>query len=102
MVHVILGRREAPMPRTRRQKISATIAPENQAFLKSLIKRRKAATLSEAMDHAIGLARRVYTREKLAAETEAYFASLAGATLEEENRLGELLADEAGLVNFDE
>jgi len=90
------------MPRAKRQKISTTIAPENQAFLRSLIKRRKASTLSEAMDQAIAIARRVYTREKLETETEAYFASLSSEALEEENRLGEALAHAAGQVNFDE
>ena len=90
------------MPRAKRQKISTTIAPENQAFLKSLIKGRKASTLSEAVDKAIAIARRVYSRERLEAETEAYFASLSPEALEEENRLGEVLAYEAGKVNFDE
>ena len=90
------------MPRLKRQKISTTIAPENQAFLKSLIKRRKASSLSEAVDQAIAIARRVYSREKLEAETEAYFASLSPEALEEENRLGEALAYETGKVNFDE
>jgi uncharacterized iron-regulated protein len=90
------------MPRPRRQKISTTIAPENQAFLKSLIKRRKASTLSEAVDRAIAIARRADSRERLEAATEAYFASLSPEALTEENRLGEALADEAGKVNFDE
>jgi len=88
--------------RYNRQKISTTIAPENEAFLKSLIKRGKAATLAEAVDRAIAVARRVESRERLEAATEAYFASLSPEALEEENRLGEALGYEAGLVNFDE
>ncbi len=88
--------------RSNRQKISTTIAPENEAFLKSLIKRGKAATLAEAVDRAIAVARRVESRERLEAATEAYFASLSPEALEEENRLGEALGYEAGLVNFDE
>ena len=36
--------------RRNRQKISTTIAPENAAFLKTMLKRGKAATLAEAMD----------------------------------------------------
>ena len=88
--------------RTRRQKLSTTIAPQNEAFLKSLIKRGKAATLAEAVDCAIAVARRAESRERLEAATEAYFASLSPEALEEENRLGEALGYEAGLVNFDE
>ncbi len=88
--------------RYNRQKISTTIAPENEAFLKSLIKRGKAATLAEAVDRAIAVARRAESRERLEAATEAYFASLSPEALEEENRLGEALGYEAGLVNFDE
>jgi len=88
--------------RAHRQKISTTIAPENEAFLKSLIKRGKASTLAEAVDRAVAVARRAESRERLEAATEAYFASLSPEALEEENRLGEALEYEAGLVNFDE
>jgi uncharacterized iron-regulated protein len=88
--------------RANRQKISTTIAPENEAFLRSLIKRGKANTLAEAVDRAITVARRAESRERLEAATEAYFASLSPEALEEENRLGEALAYESGRVNFDE
>ncbi len=88
--------------RSNRQKISTTIAAENEAFLKSLIKSGKAATLAEAVDRVVGVARRMEARERLEAATEAYFASLSPEALEEENRLGEALAHEAGKVNFDE
>jgi hypothetical protein len=95
--------RRLPMPaRMRRPKISTTIAPENRDFLKSLIKRGKAASLAEAVDSSIDIARRAESRERLEAATEAYFASLSPEALEEENRLGEALAYEAGRVNFDE
>lgn len=90
------------MPRTNRQKISTTIAPENSAYLKSLIKRGKAATLAEAVDRSIAVARRAESRRRLEAATEAYFASLSPEALDEENRLAEALAYEAGRVNFDE
>jgi urease accessory protein UreF len=90
------------MARANRQKISTTIAPENAAFLKSLLKRGKAVTLAEAMDRAISVARRAEARERLEAATEAYFASLSPEAREEENRLGEALAYEADHVNFAE
>jgi hypothetical protein len=90
------------MARVNRQKISTTIAPENAAFLKSLVKRGKAVTLAEAVDRAISVARRAEARERLEAATEAYFAALPPEALEEENRLGEALAYETDHVNFDE
>jgi len=88
--------------RNNRRKISTTIAPENDAFLKSLIRRGKAATLAEAVDRAVSVARRAEARTRLEAATEAYFASMSPEEQEEENRLGEALAYEAGQVNYDE
>ncbi len=87
--------------RTNRQKISTTIAPENEAFLKSLIKRGKATTLAEAVDRAIAVARRAETRKRLEEATEAYYASLSGEALKEEQQLEEALAYEASQVDFD-
>ncbi len=64
--------------RRRRQKISTTIAPENQAFLQSLIKRGKASSLADAVDRAVTVARRADARKKLEDATVAYYASLSG------------------------
>jgi hypothetical protein len=91
-----------PARRRNRQKISTTIAPENAAFLRSMLKRGKADTLAEAIDRALSVARKAEARARLEAATEAYFDSLSPEALEEENRLGEALAEEAGHVNFDE
>ena len=88
--------------RSRRQKISTTIAPENSAYLKSLIRSGKASTLSEAVDRTVSFARRAEARRRLEAATTAYFDSLSGEDLADENRLGAALADESGRVNFDE
>lgn len=88
--------------RHRRQKISTTVAPENGAFLKSLIRRGKASNMAEAMDCAVSIARRAENRARLEAATEAYFASLSPEERSEESRLSEALDYEAGLVNFDE
>jgi folate-dependent phosphoribosylglycinamide formyltransferase PurN len=85
-----------------RKKISTTIASDNAAFLKSLLKRGQAGTLAEAIDKVISEARRAEARERLEAATEAYFASLSEEALQEENELGAALAHEAGQVNFDE
>jgi hypothetical protein len=88
--------------RASRQKISTTIAAENAAFLRSMMKRGKAESLAEAVDAVIALARRAEARARLEAATEAYYASLSAKDLEEENELGEALAHEAAKVNFDE
>jgi hypothetical protein len=87
--------------RTRRPKLSTTIAPENQAFLKSLVKRGKAANISEAVDRAVSLARRAEARRKLEVETEAYYASLSGEALREEQELEKALSHAASQVDFD-
>lgn len=88
--------------RRKRQKISTTVAPENGAFLKSLIRRGKASNMAEAVDRALATARRAENRARLEAATEAYFASLSPEEREEDRRLSEALDYEAGLVNFDE
>lgn len=87
--------------RARRPKLSTTIAPENQAFLKSLVKRGKAANISEAVDRALSLARRAEARRKLEAESEAYYASLSGDALREEQELENALSHAASQVDFD-
>jgi hypothetical protein len=46
--------------------------------------------------------RKKRTWNKLEKATAAYFASLSGEALEEENRLGAALSDAASRVNFDE
>jgi hypothetical protein len=87
--------------RNRRQKISTTIAPENQAFLKSLIKRGQAATLAEAVDRSIAVARRAESRRRLEAATVAYYASLSGEALDEEKKLELAAGSASSLVDFD-
>jgi hypothetical protein len=46
--------------------------------------------------------RKKRTWSQLEKATTAYFASLSGEALEEENRLGAALAEETSQVNFDE
>ena len=78
--------------RVRRPKLSTTIAPENRAFLQSLVKRGKAANLSEAVDRAVSIARRADARRRLEDATTAYYASLSGAALKEEQDLERAVA----------
>jgi hypothetical protein len=87
--------------RTRRPKLSTTIAPENQAFLKSLVKRGKAANLADAIDRTVSAARRAEARRKLAAASEVYYASLSGDALREEQELEKALSNATSQVDFD-
>lgn len=89
------------MARNNRKKISTTIAAENQAFLKSLIRRGKAATLAEAVDRAVSIARRAERRRQLEAKTAAYYASLSGERLREEQELERAVAHTSSRVNYD-
>jgi hypothetical protein len=88
--------------RAARKKISTTIAAENAAFLNAMLKRGKADSLAEAVDHVIALARQAEARERLEAATEKYFNSLSEEDAADENRLGAALAYESSKVNFDE
>ena len=87
--------------RLRRPKISTTIAPENQAFLQSLVKRGKAANLSEAVDRAVSIARRAEARHRLEDATRAYYESLSGEALKEERKLERAVAHASSQVDFD-
>jgi len=88
--------------RANRRKISTTVAPETDAFLKSLVRRGKAANLAQAVDRAVAVARRAESRKKLEAATAAYYESLSQEDIAEDSSLGLALAHESGKVNFDE
>jgi hypothetical protein len=85
----------------RREKISTTIAPENQAYLRSLIKRGKVSSLGEAVDRVVTLARRSAARKKIEEATTAYYASLSGDALKQEQKLEEAVGSVASHVDFD-
>lgn len=87
--------------RQRRQKISTTIAPENGAFLRSLVKRGKAHNLADAVDRVVTGARRAEVRKKIEQEMAAYYASLSGTALKEEQKLERAVGHAALQVDFD-
>jgi hypothetical protein len=84
-----------------RRKISTTVAPETDAFLKSLVRRGKAANLAEAVDRVVAMARRAESRRRLEAATAAYYDSLSGQQLKEENDLELAVAHASSLVDYD-
>ena len=85
----------------RRRKISTTVAPETATFLAALIRHGKAASLAEAVDQAVGVARNAEAREKLEAATQAYYDSLSEDDMKAENELGLEMAAAAALVDPD-
>jgi hypothetical protein len=87
--------------RNRRPKLSTTIAPENRAFLKSLIKRGKAANLAEAVDSLVTEARRAENRRRLDEATAAFYAALSGGALKAEQELELAVGSAASRVDFD-
>jgi hypothetical protein len=87
--------------RKRRLKISTTIAPENRAFLKSLVKRGKAANFAEAFDNLLDEARRAENRERLDRATAEFYASLSGDALKEERELELAVGSAASRVDYD-
>ena len=89
------------LPRLARQKISTTISPEALAYLERLIKTREAGTLAEAIDLAIERLRFYENRERLEADTAAYFEQMSHRAAEEESQLGAALARSARRIDFD-
>jgi hypothetical protein len=87
--------------RSNRRKISTTVAPETDAFLKSLIRHGKASSMAEAVDRAVSVARRAESRRRLEAATAAYYDSLSGRALREEKKLELAAGSASSLVDLD-
>lgn len=87
--------------RSNRRKISTTVAPETDTFLKSLIRQGKASSMAEAVDCVVAAARRAESRHRLEAATAAYYASLSEDALEEEKKLELAVGRASSLVDFD-
>ncbi len=87
--------------RSNRRKISTTVAPETHAFLKSLVRRGKAANIAEAVDRAVAFARQSESRKRLEAATAAYYESLSGESLRGEQHLENAISQAPSQVDFD-
>lgn len=93
---------DASVPRrSNRKKISTTISGQSEEFLRSLVKRGKASSLAEAVDHAVEIARRSDSRRRLEAATAAYYDSLSGKDLKAEQKLERAVASAANWIDFD-
>jgi hypothetical protein len=87
--------------RSNRRKISTTVSPETDAFLKSIIRRGNAANLAQAVDRAVAIARRAESRKRLDAATAAFYDSLSGNALRAERKLEKAVAHASSKVDFD-
>jgi hypothetical protein len=85
-----------------RQKISTTISPSALSYLEELIQSGQARTLAEAIDLAIERLLVYENRERLANDTEAYFANLTDEEAAEERRLEAALSNSAAGIDFDQ
>jgi len=85
-----------------RQKISTTISPITLAYLERLIERGQVRTLAEAIDLAIQRLRAVENRERLAADTAAYFANMTDEEAAEESRLEAALSQSSAGIDFEQ
>jgi hypothetical protein len=86
----------------RRKKLSTTISPEGYAFLRALIRSKKAENLAQALDYVLDEVRRADNRARLEAATTAYYDSLTPEEIEEDNRIVASFASTAGKINLDE
>jgi hypothetical protein len=83
-----------------RKKLSTTIGPDSFVYLHRLVKSGKAASVGEAVDKAVEIARRLESRAKLEHDTAAYFAQMTPEAAAEENALADALSDASMEVDF--
>jgi hypothetical protein len=86
----------------RRKKVSTTISPESYAFLRALIRSRKAENMAQALDYVLDEMRRAENRARLEAATAAYYDNAPRDVIDEENEIAESFAKSAGEINLDE
>ena len=91
----------ATTPRLTRQKISTTVSPRTLEYLEKLTRAGEARNLAEALDLAIERLLIHETRERLAADTDAYFANMTDAEAADEQRLETALSQTSEGIDFD-
>jgi len=92
----------ATTARFTRQKISTTISPQTLEFLEGLVKSGEAHTMAEALDLAISRLLVYENRERLASDTDAYYANLTDAEIGEERRLEAALSQSSEGIDFEQ
>lgn len=86
---------------TNRRKLSTTIAPQTETFLKSLVQGGRASNLAEAVDQAVEIARRAEARRRLENATRAFYQALSGQKSKKEKALEAAIGRTNSLVDYD-
>ena len=89
-------------PRSGRAKLSTTVSADTFAYLEGKVAAGHAASIAEAVDASIRLARRIENRERLSRATAEYFQTPDSRAAREEDVLTEHLASALEGVDFDE
>lgn len=92
----------ATTARLGRQKISTTISPRSFEYLNRQIREGRVQTLAEALDMALEQLLTYENRERLAADTEAYFNNMTDEEAAEERQLEAAISQGGRGINFDE
>lgn len=88
--------------RLARQKISTTVSPRTLSYFDDLISKGEARTLAEALDLAVERLLIYENRERLAADTAAYFANMTDAEAAQEQQLEAALSQSTAGIDFDQ
>lgn len=89
-------------PRLSRQKISTTISPRTLEYLEAAINSGEARNLAEAIDLAVERLLVHENRERLANDTDAYYARMTDVEAAEERRLEAALSQTSEGINFEQ
>jgi hypothetical protein len=92
----------ATTARFTRQKISTTISPQTLEFLEGLVKSGEAHTMAQALDLAIAKLLVYENRERLASDTDAYYANMTQTEAAEERRLEAVLSQTSLGIDFEQ
>jgi hypothetical protein len=85
-----------------RKKLSTTIGAASYAYLQNMVKTGRAESVGEAVDRAVGIARRLERRATLEHQTAAYFKGLAAKAAAEEADLESALSAASQEIDFDQ
>ncbi len=88
-------------PASQRKKVSTTVDKDTYAYLESLVRSGRAASLAAAVDWIVRQVRQAENRARLEADTAAYFQRLSPKAARNERRLEKALGDLVDEIDFD-
>jgi hypothetical protein len=91
----------ATLAKASRQKISTTISPRSLAYLEALIDKGEADTLADSIDLSLERLFAYQNRERLAADTAAYYDRMSPKEEKEDAELATALARSARGIDVD-